>query len=232
MIISTKQDLHNIKIENYELVVAVHIMHEILHKEDFDIIIKYSKLEYLEIYVNDDEVIKDFFSSVVKFIYLQTFIYHNYKNRWYDNIYPPYFYSESNLIINNWKECNCNIFCDKCESCNTKHILDYNNYNIKNMIIHVISNNFGYLLNNLPINLERLQINISNDKFIFSNLPVNLKNLDILIGYGFEGNIKNIISNIKVPFNCRIQIFHKFQIDMDNKKEKFIFLNTKLLYEK
>jgi len=229
MIITTKKELHSAKIDNYESIVAVYIMRYKLYKEDFDIIINFVNLEFLEICVDNDKVIENFFTVIAKFTSLQTFIYHNYTKRWYESIIPSYFLFETNLIIHDWTICNCCAFDNKCESCKIKLILNSNS-NIKNIIVH-IANNYSYLLNNLPINLERLQISISNDETLFNNLPTNLKNLDILIGYGFKGSIKKIISNIKIPFNCKVKIFHRFQINMDCRKEKEIFVNTQLLHE-
>lgn len=71
------------------------------------------------------------------------------------------------------------------------------------------------LLNNLPLSLEHLHLNIDVKYYknynLLSNLPISLKSIKITLNsYENSDNEKLLLDAVKIPFDCRIDIENKY----------------------
>lgn len=73
---------------------------------------------------------------------------------------------------------------------------------------------FGKILENLPIELESLQISINKKCFekctFFTNSPIGLKIFDLHL-FDEKHNLKIDISKIKIPFECKLKYYLEYR---------------------
>lgn len=213
--ITTIEQLDNFNY-SYDNVTIVTIYEKISDNAHLDKIFKFKNLKFLGLLINKN-MEKTLCNSLSIFQKLHKFnisFYRendvsdeddiNYINS-FVKLSENFMYNNQNLIIEHLEYCPG---FDNCDYCNFKqnfhNVLVYNsitNINILNIDAHSY-----FLLDNLPHTVEKLQINIK-EKYLYvklNNLPPSLKEL-IIVHKNMNNNDKNnVISNIKLPFQCSI----------------------------
>lgn len=157
---------------------------QIICEKIFNKLSLYKNLEVYQLYIISDSIINNEISI----------------NDSIKQYYRPYSHFEKNLLIDNKKFINASV---------EKEILSIlTNKNIIHLSILNYTNGLNlFILNNLPNTVEQLKINIK-DKYLYiklHNLPCSLKEITIIYDTHINEMDKNdIISNIKLPFDCKI----------------------------
>jgi hypothetical protein len=119
---------------------------------------------------------------------------------------PNVIINKKNSLIQLFTDCDCDIFNNECDGCLTKVLLFEQN-SITNLNIMEINRHSYHLLNNLPNNLERLQIKYYD--YELNNLPTSLKKLVLVINCTYDNQRFDNLQ-IKLPFGCKLQKICKY----------------------
>jgi len=172
-------------------------------------------LKYLQLLVNENMKLKiyNYLANFQKLHRLQLMFYKDEDLSQENEIYLNHFeqqtnimHSDNNLLISNLEYCPGSDYCNYCDLRKDLKYIFANN-NITNINILDINVDSYFLLDELPNTVERLQINIKDNhhNIKLTNLPFSLKELIIIHkGEMATKDIDRNISNIKLPFECKI----------------------------